>query len=175
MLPAPTISELDIPVGWRGTSATIQAMQKLVSEGKRDYAILEARSMLAGACPGQKDYLCLVQHIYDYIKSTIKFVRDPFAIETVQAPTQTIQLRSGDCDDFSILFNALCEAAGLQTWFKTIAADRTNPSEFSHVYSVVEIPKVGVVPADCTEPEHGLGWEPQGYRFQLWPGSVEGR
>jgi hypothetical protein len=177
MIRAASVTLADIGIGWHGTAQTIAAMQELVSgiEGKRHVAIHEAARQLAQACPGSKNYLCQAKMIFGFVAGRIKFVRDPYGIETVQSPIRTLQYAAGDCDDFSILFNALTESAGLRTWFKTIKGDPSAPDEFSHVYAVVEIPGIGQVPADCTQAGAELGWEPQGYPAQLWPGSVEGR
>jgi tetratricopeptide (TPR) repeat protein len=41
-------------------------------------------------------------------------------VDYVQFPVQTLQFKAGDCDDLSVLFNALLEAVGVETAFITI-------------------------------------------------------
>lgn len=50
----------------------------------------------------------------------IKYVKDPtpsgsMVLDMVQYPTETLQLRSGDCDDLSVLYAALLSAIGIRT------------------------------------------------------------
>ncbi len=173
MIDSPPIAEYEIDPGYRGTEQTIRAMQRVVSEDKRKWALLELASGLANSCPGHKQYLCWVKQIHGFIQRTVKYVRDPVGIEQVAAPLVTLQRRAGDCDDQATLFNALCEVLGMRTYFKTIIADPSRPSDFSHVYSVVDVPKVSRIPVDCTQHGQPIGWEPRGYPGKLWKGSLE--
>ena len=42
------------------------------------------------------------------------------AVDFLQFPKQTLEYRAGDCDDLSILYNALLESVGIKTAFITI-------------------------------------------------------
>jgi hypothetical protein len=46
--------------------------------------------------------------------------RNAFAVDYLQFPVQTLVYRAGDCDDLSILYNALLEAVGIETAFITV-------------------------------------------------------
>ena len=48
------------------------------------------------------------------------YEKDTSAVDYLQFPGQTLEFRSGDCDDLSILTAALCEAAGVETAFITV-------------------------------------------------------
>lgn len=172
MLPNATLSEQNIGYGWRGTAQTIEAMRRMVSNGKRNYALHEAVAKLVRTCP-HKDRKCWALRIFGFIRDRIAYVNDPVGLESVSDPLRTIERGAGDCDDQAVLFNCLAEIAGMRTHFKTIKANRRQPDEFSHVYSVVEIPNVGSFAADCTRRQESFGWEPMGYPAQVWPGSME--
>ncbi|MBT3272396.1 MAG: tetratricopeptide repeat protein, partial [Spirochaetales bacterium] len=45
---------------------------------------------------------------------------DSFSVDYLQFPRQTLLYKAGDCDDLSILYNALLESAGVETAFITI-------------------------------------------------------
>lgn len=46
--------------------------------------------------------------------------QDPHSVDFVQFPRQTFDFRAGDCDDLSVCYAALLEAAGVPTAFVTI-------------------------------------------------------
>ncbi len=73
----------------------------------------------------------------------------------------TLQLKAGDCDDHSVLIAALLKSIGYQVQFKTVATERGNPQQFSHVYVIVRDKRTGQwVPLDSTVPGSFAGWEP---------------
>ncbi len=53
----------------------------------------------------------------------LKYVKDPVVsanaatLDTVQFPRETLSLRTGDCDDLSVLYASLLEAVGVETAF----------------------------------------------------------
>lgn len=77
----------------------------------------------------------------------INYVTDPTSlfsgtkakteIDFLQFPRQTIEYRGGDCDDLSILYSALFEAAGVETAFITVPG---------HIFMAISL---GMSPADA--------------------------
>lgn len=156
--------------GWSGTVRTIQQMQRLVAEGKRDPTVQFTGRQIARKYD-PKDYTGQARGIFDFVKKYIHYVRDPHDVELIHTPMYTLHARAGDCDDQAILFCALAEAIGFRTRFKTIKADSRFPSEFSHVYSEVEVPGRGWMPADTIVKKATLGWEtPGNYESRTWGG-----
>lgn len=175
MLSSPHIAELEVGTGWQGTAETIRWMQELVSRGKRSWTVIDAATQLARSCPF-KDRACWAHQVFGFLKSTIKFVGDPHGIELIEHPAIILQRRATDCDGMAIIFNTMVECLGMPSYYKTICSDSRRPTEFSHVYSLVEVPKVGMFAADLSEPRSYLGWEPRhNANFQVWPGSKETR
>lgn len=89
------------------------------------------------------------------------------AVDFLQFPRQTLEYRAGDCDDLSILYNALLESVGIPTAFITvpghifIAFDiRQRPSEAAKYFSRPEklIFREGRswLPVDTTAIEEGF-------------------
>lgn len=65
----------------------------------------------------------------EFVKNMV-YVSDPRAdVDHVQFPDETIKLKGGDCDDFSVCFSSLLESIGIETAF----VDYKNPDGVSHV------------------------------------------
>jgi len=156
--------------GWSGTVRTINQMRRLVDEGKRDTTVqFTARQIARKYDP--KDYIGQARGVFQFVKDYIHYVRDPHDLELVHTPLYTLRARAGDCDDQAILFCALAEAIGFKCRFKTIKADPRFPTEFSHVYSEIDVPGHGWMPADTIVPRATLGWETKGnYESKTWGG-----
>jgi len=60
-----------------------------------------------------------LNYIVDPKSSYAALSADKGSIDFLQFPRQTLEYRSGDCDDLSILYSALLEASGLETAFIT--------------------------------------------------------
>lgn len=147
-------------------------MHRLVDKGKKHPTVIFLAEQLARK-QGSKDYIGQAAELFKWVKANIHYVRDPRGVELLRSPFWTLQNRAGDCDDQAILFSALAEAIGFSTRFKTIKANFSNPSEFSHVYSQVEIPGKGWVSADTIVPHANLGWEAkERFGSQVWSGGL---
>jgi hypothetical protein len=72
--------------------------------------------------------------IYNEVINRIKYVSDPKKNEYVATPTETLEIRGGDCDDFSILLASMYEAVGLDASIVKVY----NPDR-AHVFVLVKI------------------------------------
>lgn len=144
--------------GMAGTQRTINVMERLIKEGTRDATVIDTAQQLVRGV-NQKDYFAQAQKLFSFIRNKVQYVRDPVGVEFVKTPLKTLYDRTGDCDDQAVLFSALARAIGFRTRLKAIKSDPRWPSEFSHVYSQVQIPGKGWVTADTIVPGKSLGWE----------------
>jgi hypothetical protein len=170
----PVASFETIPDGFRGTEATVRVMHRFANKGKTDLTVQKiVDSIIAKTGCKNRDYQCKAQALYDFVKSYIRFERDPFGVEMVQEPLVTLKRKAGDCDDHATLIAAMFGAIGYPYSFKTIKADRRRPSEFSHIYTIINIPGKGWVGADTSVDPAYLGWEPPGHHpSKVWPPMV---
>lgn len=79
-----------------------------------------------------------VKAIYEYLKENVVYVvhNEP------QSCTSTLQTMSGDCDDQSILFCALCRSVGIPAWLELgFVYDKTQQQWGGHGWATVCIPK----------------------------------
>lgn len=169
-LPAKHSREI-ISGGSAGTAQTIKRMRDLVTQGKRDFRVRTVVGQVIAGCP-PKDYECYARSIYHFCRDEIKYAFDPNGVELLEAPYRILESRVADCDSIVMLFAAMCESIGLPVEFVTIKADRSRPSEYSHVYAQVKVPGRGWVAADLTMPDQQFGWVP-GPEFprKSWPSS----
>lgn len=77
---------------------------------------------------------------------------------------------SGDCDDFSMLLAALLIRLGVMwVYFCTVAADKWEPDNYSHVYVKVVTQDGSVVALDASHGQYP-GWETGNvYKSAVWP------
>lgn len=160
-----------IPKGYHGTRKTIDEMRKLVDAGKTNMKVITLASDIARDAP-ERDPWAQNNSIFKWIQKNIAFRNDPLGTELLQGPLVTVARKAGDCDDLSILMSSLSASLGFNTGFKTIKAEPRIPNEFTHVYSMIALPVKGVdrwIPADPSQKDRPLGWEPPGdFGFQLW-------
>lgn len=171
----PGHSRTTIPSGVCGTAATIRVMQQMVELERRNTDI---RPYIAQAIQGcsQKDYLCYAQAIWQWVKSNIKYVFDPHDVEMVERPLVILsKTRMGDCDSTATLLAAMYENIDLPARFVTVKADKSNPDEFSHVFTEVQV-KGKWYGADVTVPGKSFGWAPgPQYPRRVWPANPSRR
>jgi hypothetical protein len=78
----------------------------------------------------------------------------------------------GDCPMYCMLTAAMLECAGVPWVMVTLAADRRDPSRWSHVYTSAILEDGTYLPVDTAaaaqRPDLGLGWEAQGFRRAEW-------
>ncbi len=110
-----------------------------------------------------------VKHGTDQVRGLekgLKYMSDPRWADFFTAPSRVLKdaavngYAAEDCDGHSALICALLGSlgflVGLRAWGKT-------RGEFTHVYAVVGVPKVGpsdLMPLDTTVEESEPGWEP---------------
>jgi len=153
----------EIPSGYAGTVATVREVNRLVNDDlSRPMVRLVATRLLIAAGVRSKDQVGEARAIYNFVVKRIRYQKDPVSLETVQAPTVTLKLGAGDCDDHSGLVAALALSVGLPVRFRVLGYDSDH---LIHIFP--EIYAGGRwLPADTTEPDRGFGWRPGRFPFE---------
>jgi Transglutaminase-like superfamily len=175
-----TMRKLQVGSGDGAIRKTVKWMKKVV-EGPEGVGspIVRATALQAvrGSSKGGE-----IEAVYQWVKQNIEFRGE--AEETLQTPQVTIQMGAGDCDDHSALMAALLKSLGYEVQIKTVAVASAEPTEFSHVYVIVQDKQSGQwIPLDTTVKQAYPGWEPADitrnamYQFKSSPslGRVRGR
>jgi transglutaminase-like putative cysteine protease len=68
----------------------------------------------------QKQARASVTLLQNWVRDSIAYVYDPVDVEWIQTPPRTLSCRTGDCDDKSILLNAMLASVGFQTQFLAV-------------------------------------------------------
>lgn len=159
-----------IPSGTAGVRATLKIMvmvaRKFLKPSDADnaakLAALRAFAQnLVQSCP-EKDWLCEATKLQVFVRDAIRYTRDMRLAETVQTPDKTLQLRSGDCDDKSLLLATLAETIGFAARFCAIGVAGES---FSHVSAQLLVPgkrwvNAETIPIDDHGTKANLGWFP---------------
>lgn len=136
-----------IPFGDGGTAATIAEMADQAVLGSRDpivRLITKEVLSLAPAVPG-RDHQRVAERLFFWLqdrgsgeRSGLKFINDPYRTEQVRAPWWALVVEgAGDCNSgFATTIAAMLMSVGIPCFFRTVAADRSRPRSFSHVYTV---------------------------------------
>ena len=154
--------------GDRAIRKTILHMQALVA-GPEGVGHPEIRVAALEAVRGSVKNLNEIDYVLDWVKKNVEFRGEN--AETLQSPVVTLQLGAGDCDDHSTLSAALLRSLGYNVRFKTVATSVSDPSQFSHVYVLVQDKRTAEWKAlDSTVPRSFAGWEPpMVFRQQTYP------
>lgn len=96
--------------------------------------------------------------VFEWVRSNIRYTRDPEGLELFRKPLRTIQLGLADCDDMSILICALLGTIGHTLLLRVIGVTSNEPE---HIYPVDLLPPGNpdhAIALDATRPEP-MGWE----------------
>lgn len=146
---------LDQPLskGFEGIRKTVLPMAVLIKAGSKSEQVRElAKKLTAGA----RSELEKIIRIFNWIKSHIRYTPDPDDIEQLKTPTRMLTEISqqgharGDCDDYTILFNSVLEAAGIRTRIKVL--NTAGYRNFNHVVPEAQHSK-GWIMLDATLPD----------------------
>jgi hypothetical protein len=143
-----------LPGGRETIPATMMEMWKKIADPDSQMAVYTTARHLVKNIP-QKALMMEAQALFNFAQKNIRYTRDPYQIEALQTPAATLQLKTGDCDDKTILLAALLLSIGIPV--KLIVGGWTK-GRYSHVWLRAGIRNCWVS-MDATEP-HPMGWEP---------------
>jgi hypothetical protein len=89
------------------------------------------------------------------------------AVEMLNTPHNILTDPKGDCDDLCMLLGCFLALSGMDSKFVTIAADPSDPTQFSHVYLIANVNGTWI-PIDPVNKSQPYGWElPNPYRREI--------
>lgn len=143
-----------LPEGKATIPATMMRMWQQIHDALSQMAVYSAARQLTQNLP-QKAVEREANALFQFVQKHIRYVRDPHLIEALQTPAATLQLKSGDCDDKTILLASLLLSVGIPV--KLIAGGFVK-GRYTHVWLRARIGNRWMA-MDPTEP-FGMGWEP---------------
>ena len=113
---------------------TLVHMRQMARLGINDARVrLLAEQIVRNVFP--HDYLSEFAAFLNWVRTHIRYSRDPVDIEQLKTPQVTLETETGDCDDQSILLAAFCAQLGARVRF-VAGAFKFSGSEpiFAHVW-----------------------------------------
>lgn len=150
-----------IPEGRAGVKATLRVMVDIARKTRGLPPVRTLAQQLVQGCRENDEY-CEAATLHAFVRDAIRYVRDTRERETVQFPAQTLELRSGDCDDKALLLATMLESVGAKTRFCAVGM---RGGDYSHVLTQVLLPGHGwvsaeTIPIDGRSEKAPLGWFP---------------
>jgi len=137
-------------------------MRQFVEQYKTHPVIFRLSRELTAHLP-QKDFTNEIKALYNYVRDSIRYVRDINGVETIQTPVKTLEFGTGDCDDKATLLAALLESIGAETRFNAMGFRKNHISHVS-----LQVKNGGKwVNLETTEPVD-MGWLPPGIKTNLY-------
>jgi len=154
--------------GDTGTEQTIAAIRNLVDEALRDPYVRQAAGWIVRSVPAYKD-AAEVRAVYEWVKSRIRFTKDPIGKETLSSARWVLTHGFGDCDDINaVLLPSLLGALGYPTQLVTVSLNPNDAGAFSHVYAEVFVGGRWI-PLDAARPGATFGSAPTNhFRKRVW-------
>lgn len=119
-----------LPPGRAGVRRTLEAMSRFVNQYKTNPQIFELARRIVQRVRGES-WPEEARAMLNFVRAHIRYTKDIHGVETVQSPVQTLRLKTGDCDDLSVLLATLLASIGHPTKFVAVGFNR---GSLSHVY-----------------------------------------
>ncbi len=158
-------------------SAVDRTVEKMVEMAKGQYGARSAKiralaiNIVNDAHVADKDYYGMIVAIHNWVRDTVRYVKDPVGQETLSYPEETaFNSLAGDCDDKTILEMALLGSIGLRSYPVVIGMQA--PGHYSHVYLHAMVPAgkgraAGqIIPCDPIMREWPVGKEAPAYKVK---------
>lgn len=161
------------------TAQTVRLMLDFIQADAFSTAVTAATREATGGETGDQ----AAWRIFQWIKNTVTFQEDfvtallaslpnPQAAEVLIRPVDLLSMArpAGDCDDFSMLANAMLTNAGVPARLRTIEQNPAQPGQYSHIFSEAMIGGQWV-PFDTS---HGTapGWQAHAIgKDRTWTGA----
>jgi hypothetical protein len=163
------------------TEQTVSKMCEYIAQSVPDPVVQmwARRAVIYGQ--GRSDLMARCWGVYWLVKHAVKFARDEprlfrmgdgDALDMLIAPAVLVRMAmpQEDCDGFTMLVCALLENLGVPWCIVTVAADRSDPDRWSHVFPMALFPDGSNVAMDAS---HGRfpGWmvpKADIFRWQAW-------
>ena len=116
------------------------------------------RQCATGHCVPEKNWPAEVRELFRYVRKNVRYMRDPLNMDTFNSPWRTLQMRSGDCGNVTVLLGALLEASGYPVALRIIQTT-DSPGGANHIYNLAGLP-----------PNAPTAWAPLDASMDVQPG-----
>ncbi len=154
---SPAASSLSaLPEGAAGIRATLDAMIRAARAASTTLEVRDLAESIIRNVPA-KDYAGELTALQCWVRSNIRYTRDPYTAEALKTPAALLESPQGDCDDQATLIAALAMSVGFPA--RMVAIGTVAPMVFEHVYAEVKLGTLWLS-VETTE-EVPVGWQPE--------------
>ncbi len=107
-------------------------------------------------CIPEKDAWAEATAFFNEVRKRVRYTWDPTDFDAFQTPAKTLELQTGDCDDYTSLLGALCRTAGHQVRSRIVQL-KGSSQPWDHIYLRVKVGN-GWKTLDCSV-DKPAGWE----------------
>lgn len=109
-----------------------------------------------------RDERCELERIWEFAVLNVRYVYDPDEIDFFATAKETLEAGGGDCDDLTILIDALAKAIGFKAGARVVSTIE-EPEEWVHVFPIIgmntkDAPSLWL-PMDTTVTGAKPGWQ----------------
>jgi hypothetical protein len=159
---------LPLKSGHRGTAQTVAWMRSIIDKGIKDQNINRLAIQIVWNTPEFSE-TPKAQAIFNWMQQNLRFIPDMVGKETLRTPEETLAVRAGDCDCFTILAATLLGTIGIESRARTISTNPDDPNTYSHIYPEAFCDGQWIA-MDRGRPNSAFGLEPQHYFIsKTWP------
>ena len=165
------------------TAQTVALMDELAARDAGKRSVIEAtqQALDEAGVPMTGSAIDKTRAVYWWIKRHVRYVptpgTSPLVDQTLIPPATLLSMPEpiGDCPQYSMLASAMLRACCVSSQFKTIAAEKSAPGIYSHVYNVVEISPGRFYPFDASNgPAPGAEYS-RPLKSRVWPAIAPNR
>jgi hypothetical protein len=124
-----------LPAGTKAIRFTVQKMVDLIRAGIKSPLVRQkAVQVLKAAGAPSYNHRAEVAALFSFVRRNFHYVKDPTLVELIHTPEKLLEVRSGDCDDFTVIIASLLGAVGYET---RVAIAGPGPGIWSHTFPEV--------------------------------------
>lgn len=165
------------------TAQTVTYMDELAAADANDPAVLSATAEALDQAGIDSNASAMEKAcaVYWWLKRTVRYVNtpgtSPLVDQTLITPCAVLAMPEpiGDCPQFSMLAAAMFRVLCMDSLFVTIAAERSMPDQWSHIYNTVEVGPGQYMPFDSSNgPAPGAEYA-KPFKRRVWPRITPGK
>ncbi|MFK7990894.1 MAG: transglutaminase domain-containing protein [Sandaracinaceae bacterium] len=88
-----------------------------------------------GWCIAERDRWAELVAVFSYVRAHVRYTGDAYGLDTYQTGRRTLELRAGDCDDYTILISGMALSIGHAVRFKSVEFHAQDAPGYSHIYA----------------------------------------
>lgn len=139
----------------------LQLIADRIEKGKKNPLIRELTLIiLRESNAKEKSDIDEIRAIFNWIKKNIAYRRDVACLDSYHDAIQILTLQSSDCDDFTILTDAMLGSVGFYELGARIMSSDINKA-YHHIYPLVYARGYGWIPLDGSNKGYSVGQEPR--------------